>query len=106
MSGQECFGSAATAWQVESVSISGAGLAGAAGFLGLVPWMKACWSGMAMSVCRDKSVRARSSPARASPSLASPRSDSDNGSDNDGSKGANGTKPMNPWDFRTSSPPG
>src|SRR5947209_6996456 len=33
-SGQECFGWTAAAWQVESVS--GTGLAGAAGFLGLV----------------------------------------------------------------------
>lgn len=31
---------------------------------------------------------------------------SDNGSDNDGTDGSNGSKPMTPWGYRTSSPPG
>lgn len=116
VSGQECFGSAAAAWQVESVS--GAGLAGAARFLGLVALGEGLLErhGYVGQLGQER-------PRPAFPPVPAPltgRVQGDpqalNGSgidgsgiserDYDSSKGDNGSKPMTPWDFRTSSPPG
>jgi hypothetical protein len=107
VSGQECFGSAATAWQVESAS--GAGLAGAAGFLGLVALDEGLLErhGYVGLLGQERSRPVQPGTGVSEPGISGDSNNgSDNGSDNDGSKGANGTKPMNPWDFRTSSPPG
>ena len=120
VSGQECFGSAAAAWQVGSVS--GAGLAGAAGFLGLI----ALGEGLLerhgyVGLLGQERPRPVFQPVpapltgRGLVGLGDeqPGSGSSNGNGNgisdgdiDSSKGDNGTKPMTPWDFRTSSPPG
>jgi hypothetical protein len=126
VSGQECFGSAAAAWQVESAS--GAVLAGAAGFLGLI----ALGEGLLerhgyVGLLGQERPRPVFQPVPVSltelglnlglglgdeqPGNGSGISErgvySDNdSSDNDSSKGDNGTKPMTLWDFRTSSPPG
>jgi hypothetical protein len=135
VSGQECFGSAAAAWQVESAS--GAVLAGAAGFLGLI----ALGEGLLerhgyVGLLGQERPRPVFQPVPASLTelglelglnlglglgdeqpgngsgisergVYSDNDSSDNdSSDNDSSKGDNGTKPMTLWDFRTSSPPG
>ncbi|ACU76620.1 hypothetical protein Caci_7796 [Catenulispora acidiphila DSM 44928] len=115
VSGQECFGSAAAAWQVESVS--GTGLAGAAGFLGLV----ALGEGLLerhgyvgqLGQERPRPVfqlvpapgTGRILADEQAPIDGSGTSERDDDS-NDSSKGDNGSKPMTPWDFRTSGPPG
>jgi len=111
VSGQECFGSAAADWRVESVS--GAGLPGAAGFLGLVALGEGLlerhgYAGL-LGQERPRSVF-QPVPAPLTglglPITGSGISERGVYSDNDSSKGDNGTKPMTPWDFRTSSPPG
>jgi hypothetical protein len=113
--GQECFASAAAAWQVESVS--GAGLAGAAGFLGLLALGEGLLErhGYVGQLGQERS-RPVFQPAPApltgriqgdgQPQNGGNGSDSGIYSDNDGSKRDNGSKPMTPWDFRTCSPPG
>jgi hypothetical protein len=124
-SGQECFGPATAAWQVESVS--GTGLAGAAGFLGLVALGEGLLErhGYASQLGQERprsvvqpvpasltgrvlGLGGEQEPGTGNGTGVSERgiySDNDS-SDNDSSKGDNGSKPMNPWDFRTSSPPG
>lgn len=97
VSGQECFGSAATVWQVESVS--GTGLAGAAGFLGLVA--------LGEGLLERHGYVGLLGQERPQPGSGSTGDGNDiSQRDDDSSKGDNGSKPMNPWDFRTSSPPG
>lgn len=116
VSGQECFGSTSATWQVESAS--GAGLAGAAGFLGLVALGEGLLErhGYAGLLGQER-PRPVFQPVPApltglglpnTGSGISERGISERGvySDNDSSKGDNGSKPMTPWDFRTSSPPG
>jgi len=121
VSGQECFGSAAAVWQVESVS--GTGLAGAARFLGLI----ALGEGLLerhgyvgqlgqerprpvfLSAPAPLTGRVQGDPQTPNTggvdgSGISER-DYDGGNDSS-SKGDNGSKPVSPWDFRTSSPPG
>jgi len=88
VSGQECFGSAAAVWQVESVS--GTGLAGAAGVLGL--------AALGEGLLERHGYVGRQGQERPRPVISE--------RDYDSSKGDNGTKPVNPWDFRTSAPPG
>jgi hypothetical protein len=97
--GQECFGSAAAVWQVESVS--GVGLAGAAASLGLVAL------GEAAVLLEQHGYVGRLGQER--PQIdGRPQNDGSGTSerDYDSSKGDNGSKPMTLWDFRTSSPPG
>ena len=117
-SGQECSGSAAAAWQVESVS--GAGLAGAAGFLGLVALGEGLLERYGYAGRRGQErPRPVIQPVPASlagtvlvlgdeqaPTGGDGISERGIHSDNDSSKGGNGSKPMTPWDFRTSGPPG
>ena len=121
VSGQECFGSAAAAWQVESVS--GAGLAGAAGVLGLVALGEGLlerhgYAGL-LGLLGQERPRPVFQPVpapltgRVLGDEQRPGSGTGSGTgigisehDDDSSKGDNGTKPMTPWDFRTSSPPG
>lgn len=117
--GQECSGSAAAAWQVESVS--GAGLAGAARVLGLVVLGEGLLERHGyVGLLGQERPRPVFQPAPAPltgrvQGDGQPRTggegtfDSGIYSDNDSSKSsksANGTKPMTPWDFRTCSPPG
>ena len=114
--GQECSGSAAAAWQVESVY--GAGLAGAARVLGLVVLGEGLLERHGyVGLLGQERPRPVFQPAPAPltgrvQGDGQPRTggdgstDSGINSDNDGSKSANGTKPMTPWDFRTCSPPG
>jgi hypothetical protein len=119
VSGQECFGSAAAVWQVESVS--GTGLAGAAGFLGLVALGEGLLErhGYVGQLGQER-PRPAFQPAPASLTgrvLQDPQALNGSGTDgsgiserdndgNDSSKGDNGSKPMSHRDFRTSSPPG
>ena len=106
VSGQERFGSAAAVPQVQSVqsvqSVSGAVLAGAAGFLGLV----ALGEGL---LERHGYVgllgQERPRPVIAGGGSSASGSDGDDSDGNDSDKRDNGTKPMTPWGFRTSSPP-
>jgi hypothetical protein len=104
VSGQECFGSAAAVWQAESVS--GAVVAGAAGVLGLVALGEGLlarhgYVGQAGQE-RPRPVFQPVLDGELAPNGGSGISERDY----DSSKGDNGTKPMNPWDFRTSAPPG
>ena len=113
VSGQECFGSAAAAWQVESVS--GTGLAGAAGFLGLVALGEGLleWHGYVGQGGQERPrpvfqqvlvpATGRILADEQAPNGGSGISERDY---DDSSKGDNGGKPMTPWDFRTSGPPG
>ena len=119
VSGQECFGSAAAGWQVESVS--GTGLAGAAGFLGLVALGEGLLErhGYVGQLGQER-PRPAFQPVPAPLTgrvLQDPQAPNGGGIDgsgiserdndgNDSSKGDNGSKPMSPRDFRTSSPPG
>lgn len=124
VSGQECFGSAAAVWQVESVS--GAGLAGAAATLGLIALgagllerhgyvrqqgQEALVPATGLGLDRNLGLgwnlgRGRNSGL----GLGDERPQNDGSGiserDYDSSKGDNGSKPMTLWDFRTSSPPG
>jgi len=116
VSGQECFGSAAAAWQVESVS--GTGLAGAAGFLGLVAlgegllerhgYVGQLGQERPRPVFQQVLVPAtgRITADEQAPNDGSGISERDYDSSNASSRGDNGSKPMTPWDFRTSGPPG
>jgi hypothetical protein len=110
VSGQECFGSAAAVWQVESVS--GAGLAGAAAFLGLVALGEGLLEQHGYVGQRGQERPALGSGLGSGPELGlvDPRPQNDGSGiserDDDSSKGDNGSKPMTPWDFRTCSPPG
>lgn len=123
VAGQECFGSAAAAWQVDSVS--GTGLAGAADLLGLLALGEGLSArhGYAGELGQERprpviqpvpaplTGRIQGAGQPLDGSGVSGR-DGDNsskrdGNKGDGSKGDNGTKPVTtPWDFRTSSPPG
>ncbi|MEZ0106906.1 hypothetical protein ABH920_000897 [Catenulispora sp. EB89] len=119
VSGQECFGSAAAVWQVESVS--GTGLAGAAGFLGLVALGEGLLErhGYVGQLGQER-PRPAFQPAPAPLTgrvLEDPQAPNGSGIDgsgtserdydgNDSSKGDNGSKPVSHRDFRTSSPPG
>lgn len=109
VSGQECFGSGAAAWQVESVS--GTGLAGATALLGLVALGEGLLErhGYVGQLGQERPQQT-SQPGGAGNSAGGGIAESGIYSDNDGStdssKGDNGSKPMTPWDFRTSSPPG
>ena len=108
VSGQECFGSAATAWHVESVS--GAVLAGAAGFLGLVALGEGLLERQGYAgLLGHERPRPVFQPVDDQPGNGNGISERGVYSDNDSSdssKGDNGTKPMTLWDFRTCSPPG
>jgi hypothetical protein len=119
VSGQECSGSAAAAWQVESVS--GTGVAGAAGFLGLVALGEGLLEqhGYVGQLGQERSrpvfqqvpapVTGRILADEQAPNDGSGISEhdsNDDSSNDDSSKGDNGGKPMTPWDFRTSGPPG
>ncbi|WP_194906877.1 hypothetical protein [Catenulispora rubra] len=119
VSGQECFGSAAAVWQVESVS--GTGLAGAAGFLGLIALGEGLLErhGYVGQLGQERPRPVfQPVPApltgRVLGDLQAPNGSGVDGSGiserdydgNDSSKGDNGSKPVSPWDFRTSSPPG
>ena len=99
VSGQECSGSAAAAWQMESVS--GVGLAGAADLLGLIALGEGL---LAHGYAGEQPLDGGSSVSEQDGDNNS--SKRDDSSKRDGDKGDNGTKPVNPWDFRTSSPPG
>jgi hypothetical protein len=113
VSGQECFGSAAAS-VVESVS--GAVVAGAAGLLGLLALGEGLLArhGYANELGQER-PRPVSQPVltdervwidgRGVPGGIS-GIDSSTDSTDGSSKGDNGGKPMTPWDFRTSSPPG
>ncbi|WP_194922468.1 hypothetical protein [Catenulispora pinisilvae] len=108
VSGQECFGSAFAASQVESVS--GTGLAGAAGFLGLIALGAGLLErhGYVGSQGQER-PRPVTQPVLAQAQLSGGSDRDDDGNDSSGddsSKGDNGSKPMTPWDFRTSGPPG
>lgn len=117
VSGQECFGSAPAAWQVDSVS--GAGLAGAQDLLGLVALGEGLLArhGYAGELGQERprpviqpvpaplTGRIQGAGQPLDGSGVSER-DGDDDSKRDGGKGGNGTKPVTPWDFRTSSPPG
>jgi hypothetical protein len=120
VSGQESSGSAAAVWQVESVS--GTGLAGAARFLGLValgegllerhgyvgqlgqerprPVFQSALAPLTGRIQDDQQA-----PNDGSGIDGSGTSEHDYDG-NDSSKGDDGSKPVRPWDFRSSSPPG
>lgn len=118
VSGQECSGSAAAAWRVDSVS--GVGLAGAADLLGLVALGEGLlahgYAGelgqerprpVTMPVLAPQTGRIQGAGQPLDGGRSVSERDGDNGSSKrDGNKGDNGTKPVTPWDFRTSSPPG
>ena len=112
VSGQECFGSVAAAWQVESVS--GTGLAGAAGFLGLLALGEGLLErhGYVGQLGQERPrpvfqpVLAPATGRILADGLAPNDGSGISKRDYDSSKGDNGTKPMTPWDFRSSSPPG
>jgi len=109
VSGQECFGVGATAQWVESVS--GTGLAGAAGVLGLVTLGEGLLArhGYATELGQERPrpvTQRTGQPVLAQPDGVSTSGISTDDGNDDNSKGDNGSKPMSPWDFRTSSPPG
>jgi len=116
VSGQECFGSAAAVWQVESVS--GTGLAGAARLLGLLAlgegllerhgYVGQLGQERPRPVFQQVLVPAtgRITADEQAPNDGSGISERDYDSSNASSRGDNGSKPMTPWDFRTSGPPG
>jgi hypothetical protein len=116
VSGQECFGSASAAWQVDSVS--GVGVAGAADLLGLVALGEGLLAhGYAGELGQERPrpvivsapvtgrIQGAGQPLDGGRGVSERDGDNDS-SKRDGNKGDNGTKPVNPWDFRTSSPPG
>jgi hypothetical protein len=116
--GQEC--SAAAAWQLDSVS--GVGLAGAADLLGLVVLGEALlrrhgyvgelgqerpsavFQQQAPALMTDR-IQDAGQPEGGTRSI-SERDDDSTKRDGNGDEGASGSKPVSPWDFRTSSPPG
>jgi hypothetical protein len=125
VSGQECFGPATAVRQAQSVqSVSGAVLAGAAGFLGLVALGEGLLErhGYVGLLGQERPRPVFSEPVQAQLSgrdQAGEQGDEQAQSDgsgiagdsyasdgNDSNKRDNGSKPMTPWGFRTSSPPG
>jgi hypothetical protein len=111
VSGQECSGSAAIAWRVESVS--GAVVTGAAGRLGLVAsgdgllarhgYAAQLGQERPRPVFRPVGSQDRIQGDEQAWTHGSGISENTDGSSN---KRDNGSKPMSPRDFRTSSPPG
>jgi len=120
VSGQECFGPAVAASRVESVS--GAVIPAAAASLGLVALggalvaqhgyadgaqLRRAWE-QARPVERQEQVQEQEQ-AQIQGQAQNDLVQAD-GDGNDGTfssiDSTNGTKPMTPWDFRTSSPPG